>query len=1137
MKKLKKLLCSVLALSMFPMTGIMHASAEYEFPLPENKYKATGWSINSIVNNNIDSPISDTHIFGEATKAEKAGGDYSWHISYPHEVIANTCLWSNVSITKTLSAGKYYLSMDTKGMANSVNFNFEWSKVISGIPASSEWKKFETIVDLSANIGWLKIIANGMTDLYIDNIQIYAVKETDEAEDEVADFTVNGVGYTKKVGDSENYVKNGDIEDVSIIKPSTKYNLVDTEKGAYTNSDWSIIKGRPEIDTEKCYMHPTRNYARTGNYGWYARFEPDTSLKGNNFIIYQSPVNAWLKNGTYTLQFWAKTDYTGGGMKVGIEGNVKDLNNFKIVDIDDNGWLCYSAEFTVSGTDTKNGETGKNSRFWIMPETSTPIDIVFDDMVIYNNADTTKTNLIPAGSFENSTEILVDDDSQNYRTAFWQRYNGCADVNESEDYANPTKKYARNGEYGLYIKSTNCNDSNNKQFIMQSPFRVTLTANTSYTLEVWAKSNISGDKVYIDLEGRALGINFSNNGLKAGKTDENGWTCYSKTFTVSSDKNAPIWIYVGNIGDMVLDDLCLYKTDDVNKTNMIKDGGFENVIALPENEAKAENWSGSTPGLENLSDYWKNFAYAEPTTTEKYSDNYSMHLAYPAYYWGATKGNTYLLMSQSVDLPQGTYYVSYMKKGAGIQTRVRTEWSGTIDAGTTYEIGGWEKVESIITTTGKASWVGITSDNGINMYIDDFEVYAVEKENAGEDLSLTNYKKVGENLIKNGGFENVIQNVVDVKLSATPVMTAGTLDVAWVNPNKNNIAGIAIYANGEEVAKDAVIDKSANAANSVMVNGLTNGQETEIELVLTFANGKTASFKATGTPDNFGENVHFGSWTYIRKDGTHGDAVIDTNEKYTGNASLRVDMNRPELVGDNYVRVASNNFTLTVGEKYKLHFKYKAEDINIFNIAFNGDLESQDWVSKNVIYENNTTTDGWTDATIEYSPVDEENEEEDFTTQIVFCIEKGTGSLWIDDVTVSIADNYGDVTNLQVIEDSGFEFADLAISEASYNLVAEDGTKTPITALQAGNVEVTSKIKNNAKGDSFKAALIVALYNGKALVDVSVCEKAVAQKAVGYPADEFSANVTVPAGEGYSLKVMWWNGLDSLTPLRATDGI
>lgn len=947
MKKFKKVLSTVLALSMLPMTGIMHASADYAFSLAENKYTATGWSCTYANPDNMGEYVD--YNYGEPTKAEHNSGDYSWHIQNAQSTsVSDTYTSSHVGKTGNLPAGSYYISFMKKGYSDWTEFHLAWNAMKPVTGNSADWTKQEFILTTAAETSWIAFTTDRNTDLYIDDIEIYAVEKVNAEED------LSLTNY-KKVG--ADYVVNGGLEDSG----------------------------------EKLTNNDNRQY--------------------------------------YMFSKWS--DYFG-----------------------------------------------------------------------------------------NSTEAP-----------------------DAENYIRPTTKYARTGDYGVYVKSTVLDNSNNKYVFVETPYSVSIPAGT-YNLEVWVKTNfgydLTGKMVSFCFEGKQDAGKLST--FTKGETDENGWTLYTKELTFDADASKKFWLYVGTIGEFAFDDAALYRKDDESKTNLFVDGSFEDVIKLPEGKYTAANWEQYFAGKANIPERRTNFIYTEPTTTEKYSGNYSMHISYP---YGTREeiSNRYLMPIQwNCNMPAGTYYVTYMKKGTNNSSYFTTSHRGTAQMTTPGTGNGetdWVKVENIITQSANSSWVSFLTERWSDLYIDDVEVYAVEEVEEAGDFAVNgkNYKKTNEtNYIKNGGFETVTENKVgDINLSATPVKTANALDVAWVNPGKNNITDISVYADGKKVS--ASVNLLANASNSVIVKNLTSGKATAIKVVLTDLNGETYSYETTGTPDDLGDKVSYGSWKYTRFDGTHGDAVIDTNEFDSGKASLRMDINLPDVTSNTYVRVDSNEFELTGGETYKLEFRYKAENVKKFSVAFDGPADSkEDWVYKTLHWGDtkNTSTDGWVYGTVDYTPTD--FEEESFNTKVVFCLDAGNGSVWVDDVkiyspplTTTGDDDYVD---LELIEDSGFEFENLVISEPSYNLVAEDGTTTPITAIQKGKIEVTSKIKNNYEGDSFNAVMIAAVYKGNALVDVATMEKAVAKKSVAYPADEFSATVNVPDDTGYTIKTMWWNGFDYATPIK-----
>ena len=93
--------------------------------------------------------------------------------------------------------------------------------------------------------------------------------------------------------------------------------------------------------------------------------------------------------------------------------------------------------------------------------------------------------------------------------------------------------------------------------------------------------------------------------------------------------------------------------------------------------------------------------------------------------------------------------------------------------------------------------------------------------------------------------------------------------------------------------------------------------------------------------------------------------------------------------------------------------------------------------------------------------------------------------------------------------------------------------------LQEGTVEVSVAVRNLAMGNNFEPIMLIALYNGTRLCDVSSLQKGVTQFADELiPTDDFVLTIDVPElteTSDYKLRIMYWDGLDTLEPLGEID--
>lgn len=156
-----------------------------------------------------------------------------------------------------------------------------------------------------------------------------------------------------------------------------------------------------------------------------------------------------------------------------------------------------------------------------------------------------------------------------------------------------------------------------------------------------------------------------------------------------------------------------------------------------------------------------------------------------------------------------------------------------------------------------------------------------------------------------------------------------------------------------------------------------------------------------------------------------------------------------------------------------------------------------------------------------------EDHSTEYTNTIFLSVTGLVGDLWIDNVALYAVDDEGKriegMGNL--LGDDNMEFDEYEVKPASFKMNGET-----IDHTAAGKVDVSTEIRNYAKGDSFNVAVFTAVYNGKELVSVEKMQKNITEKPEYMSGEVFSNQVTVDNANS-TVKVMYWNGADLITPV------
>ncbi len=1090
MKKIKKLLSLTLALAMLPFSAV-GVSAEKESGIGNLAF--TAWTLNRYTAN---TPWDETVDTVEVTPDGGYNGTSGLAVDYNSAKEGGRYMMLSSALSSQLQKGSTYrvsvrYKSDKGYFAVRFNSNAGWKH--DSLVGADKTYTFET------ENGWTKAYKNITPDVALHTVML--AFDRPEATAVIDDLSVQLMVDTNSDGVLDTPSGTELVPDSGFSQYDFSYDFA-PEYAAYASTSWKWenygLNGTPGGQAQL-----TKKYAHSGDYSLYIKGEKADGYMG----VEPTTRVSFVAGKSYLVEFYAMCL----NKNVKFNADWTTLSAPSLMEegaIDSKGWKKYSAVLKPTA----------NSRFWMVVDHAE--EMLLDDMSIYlldDSGNPTGNNLVADGGFEAFKMNYTFDIEEDIYTSIGWKWENAGLNGTPGGSAQITKKYAHDGNYSLYIKGEKADG----YMGVEPNTKVSFKGGKSYIVEFYAKclnQNVKFNADWTTLSQPIL--------MESGEPDSNGWIKYSTVLKPTA--NSRFWMIVDHAEEMLLDDISIYLLDEnENKTgsNLVEDSGFEMTSEPAEDKYTFADWK-----VFKSQDALGENHYIEPSSKESKNGDYSMHVVYPS----LLTSNYYMLATKAGSFPIGTYLVEYYIKGSGKGLRVSTGFGNNIDSSRADASGNyedWTLVQSILPVTRDNNTFMFIAQSGDNMYIDDLKVYPVTAKDDATEISLTNYEISGESIIDDG-FENVVDVLADekvVNLVAAPVSEGNKLSISWSNPMSSKIEDIRLYLNNEEKGIDSP-DMSYGAFNQIVVDGLTNYIEYDVKLVVTI-DGQDYTFTTTGTPDDLGNEIYFGSWSSERVAG----ADVTAEKDNSGNTSIRIKSN----VENADVNLTSEGITLRVDTEYVLKFKYKAENVADFSVSQDCNLNGTDVNSKTQIISDNTTTNNWVEKEITLAPegVYDETDMDDTTYRSTITFLVGNGSLWIDDVELYAIINY-ELDDENLISGGDFEFGDYQISEPEFNLVAEDGAKTPVTEIKAGKIEVTTKIRNLAKGDSFTPAVIVALYNGTRLEkSVAIAEKNVKESSIILPAEEFTTSITVPALEGndYSIKVMYWNGLDSLEPLADYD--
>ncbi len=917
---------------------------------------------------------------------------------------------------------------------------------------------------------------------------------------------------------------------------------------AYGNLPAGFVAG------ENFYTEPT---SETGcNSKFSMHFYNEAQGNYNTRIRDKQSIQA----GTYYVSFYLKGTVTEGWTKVGLSKNLNVIAASKgwtktVV----GEWTKYEA--VLETTDTSDG---------VYVVVGGGADFYMDNMEVCPMTDGVKgANLLSNGNFEKTVidETPVDPDRPQYDcvTEKWviDHYGTLPEglVVGEDFYTEPDAYVSRNGEFSMHFYNEAKGDYvtriRDKQSIPAGTYSVSFYVKGTVT-EGWTKAGISKNYPLI-----------SNSDVWT-KTIDGEWTKYEAVLETTAASDG---VYVTSNGgsDFYLDDMEVCPvTDGVKGANILTNGDFEKTTktlvvppVVPEMPEPPEEFPA--PAEDFITQVWQEQyvgipsayvpekdVFAEPSTEESFDGIFSMHMVHPD-----DTATGYMRIWDKQAFAIGTYKVSFYVKGYvskgwtafGLDSAINLN----SDTWTTSDAGdGWTKYEAEITTAKAADRAYFRVYGCGDFYLDKFELCPVTN-------GVT-----GANMLSNGSFEDTRKAAAGlINPIVYPTATGISAVLTWRNPNYGAVDSVTATIDGggfEEAELDLgtlILTTGGNTgttrANTALIQGLAPNNDYVVTLNTKLSqNGTTTEYTTEipfSTDDWLGAYKEVsgrdaGNWDISRTEpeGAYMNAVpaIDTEIKYSGDSSLRIDGNMFNRVNYVYAPVAQN-LKLQRNKLYVLKFKAKSAGVNQLKAMVNAkSAEAIDGVvrswSNQVYLEQDTSSyifKDWTEYEFnlsvdgEYPLFSESVTTADVcNTTVTIFPEQMCGSLWIDDVAVYEIDADDEIVSGNLLKDGGMEFIPMEITTSF-----KDADGKEINKIQSGKIDITTGVRNISKGDDFTTATIIALYNGTKLENVWVKEGANPEVSDGIPTDTWTQSVTVPETGSYEIKVMFWDSTSGLKPI------
>ena len=847
--------------------------------------------------------------------------------------------------------------------------------------------------------------------------------------------------------------------------------------------------------------------------------------ESKRYIKMARGINVDGNNSTYRISFWVKGEMS----PISTAFNDWQYKSSSYTQGDtNNGWTNYYRDITITDEST--------SGWWISLFFEQEANMLIDDISVRKV--TADGDNVTFGE-----ELMVNPSFEETSTRFNDRnkgkalgidiYHGLSSDDHSEFLSGD---YVHSGNSALRLKRESENEVWENVNVTTEFDASDFDENGTYMAEFWIKGtyNTGVQNMRIGLQGGETYTTFQN----CTKVDyENGWTKYSGQIAYNSNDSQNVkdrhraYVRVGQACDLAIDDIKIYSTSKPT-VNLFTNGDFENgyFLTSPSNEFKSNGWEINASSVAVNNGYGTT-SYIETTDKEKYSGKYSMNVHYIVDNY---IDNCNVILNKYIgEQPAGTYRIEFAAKGIfaenGCLINVinQANWERTWlhESGfTKTDLGnGWTKYTIEQTKTVAPDTLQFCFIRAAyNVYID--------------DISVVNTNNPTVNLLSNGGFEDTKSTTQISDVMVYPTVAENSANVIWTNP-ANDVSGIKVYFNDTDMSVNANL--ASEAHNEILVSGLENNKDYNVKIVATI-DGKEYVTEIPYTAKNYGSlYAYTKDWSATRKDSSSGYAntifSLDSTEKQSGNYSAKIESLMTEIKDNVYVTLIQNVGGLKTDTLYKLKLKAKTTDNNShLYLVYVSNLSDVDQFKSVELKKEEDLADGWKSYSATLDDVyDYMNDAKTYFADIRPAINKLNGSMWIDDVELYATDETtGNTIGNNLIKNSGFDDFEAFEGETSFT----DAAGEKVNAIKPGEITATTSIKNNAKGDNFKATVIYALYKNGSLDKVEKVEKVMSQVSYEVPADSFTQIFTIPDdGNEYSIKVMYWNGLESLIPIAEVD--
>jgi len=481
--------------------------------------------------------------------------------------------------------------------------------------------------------------------------------------------------------------------------------------------DWTInLHSDATVDKSQEYIGITEN----GHSGKGLVFSEGSA---DGFMDARAAITTNIvKDNQYTLSYW----YKGTGpadMQVLLNSTWNDVRYQAPAEDKDGEWHLQTHTFTASTDLTE-----------IILIAENPLNCVIDDFSI---KDSDGNELVKNSNFDRIIYHNRVGHEDNYELNSWYIEGMSSEMDINGHYARATDKYEHsNGGHSLHIKYTEA--TTDGHFIrLRNRVNTNFEAGQTYCLELYVKDGVSNPGCVnvgtIWLDDWLGNVNYRLDEMVKGETDENGWTRYSREFTAESDSEGDVQLLITGKNDLIIDDIAVYKTSDASKTNLVTNGGFEDVYPTNFKAVDLNKMMGTTINYSNIPEEYKANYYAEPSERVAHSGDYSMHIRYPH----ESVRDRFIQVRQ--ELPEncnGDYTITFYTYGNYNGFNAGIGWDSGYGHSSTYtretQTDGWVKHTKTVTVDGNGDdYMNFIVDGKNDLYLDDFSIVKV-----GSDVNL-----------------------------------------------------------------------------------------------------------------------------------------------------------------------------------------------------------------------------------------------------------------------------------------------------------------------------------------------------------------------------------------------------------------